>query len=106
MGTSSFKMDLSVNLTLKLRRTKARLQQPEFLWMKWVHRTQEMEFSSFSCLSVKPGNMGMYAPSKGQGNIPTAALRCEQAKLSSEKHINNCYLHLNEKKGSLRRRME
>lgn len=48
----------------------------------------------------------MYVPSKGQGNIPTAVLRCEHAKLSYEKHTNTGYLHLNENKGSLKRRME
>lgn len=71
-----------------------------------VHRTQEKEFSNFSCLSVRLGNICMYVPSKGQGNIPTAALCCEQAKLSYEKYINTSYLHLNKNKGSLKRRME
>lgn len=105
MGTSNFKMGFSVNPTLKLQRTKAGLQQLEFLCIKWVYGTQEMEFA---CFPVKLENIYiyMYVPSEGQGSIPTAAQCCEQAKLSCEKHINTCYLHLNEKKGSLRRRMD
>jgi len=71
-----------------------------------VHRTQEMEFSNFSCLPGRLGNMCMYVPPKGHGNAPTAVLRCEQAKLSYEKYINTGYLHLNENKGSLKRKME
>lgn len=49
-----------------------------------VHRTKEMEFSNFSWLSGRFGNVCVYVPAKGQGNIPTAALRCEQAKLRYE----------------------
>lgn len=48
----------------------------------------------------------MYVPSKGQDNIPTAALCCEQAKLSYKKIHKYWLFALNENKGSVRRRAE
>lgn len=73
--TSDFKMefDSSVNLTLKLQRTNAGLQHLEFLG-EMLHKTLEMEFSNFSCLLVRFGNICVCVPSKGQGTNPTLVL--------------------------------